>query len=126
MQPLSINGIEETYKNICKEFHQMYGALSNYKEEWENVGEQLMMFFVYTYFCGAVYDDMVCSKMEMALFSIRWVQEFLIVRWLENGKTLSMKDVEEISWRYAREVEHSDNNLNTLEDWLFENYYLIH
>ena len=73
-----------------------------------------------------VYDDMVCSKMEMALFSIRWVQEFLIVRWLENGKTLSMKDVEEISWRYAREVEHSDNNLNTLEDWLFENYYLIH
>ncbi len=117
---------EETYKNICKEFHQMYGALSNYKEEWENVGEQLMMFFVYTYFCGAVYDDMVCSKMEMALFSIRWVQEFLIVRWLENGKTLSMKDVEEISWRYAREVEHSDNNLNTLEDWLFENYYLIH
>lgn len=64
--------------------------------------------------------------MEMALFSIRWVQEFLIVRWLENGKTLSMKDVEEISWRYAREVEHSDNNLNTLEDWLFENYYLIH
>ena len=117
---------EETYKNICKEFHRMYGALSNYKEEWENVGEQLMMFFVYTYFCGAVYDDMVCSKMEMALFSIRWVQEFLIVRWLENGKTLSMKDVEEISWRYAREVEHSDNNLNTLEDWLFENYYLIH
>ena len=117
---------EETYKNICTEFHQMYGALSNCKEEWENVGEQLMMFFVYTYFCGAVYDDMVCSKMEMALFSIRWVQEFLIVRWLENGKTLSMKDVEEISWRYAREVEHSDNNLNTLEDWLFENYYLIH
>lgn len=64
--------------------------------------------------------------MEMALFSIRWIQEFLIVRWLENGKTLSMKDIEKISWRYAREVEHSDNNLNTLEDWLFENYYLIH
>ncbi len=33
-----------------------------------------------------------------------------------------MKDVEEISWRYAREVEHSDENLNTLEDWLFEKY----
>ena len=117
---------EEKYHHICEEFHQKYGALSIHKEEWENLGEQLMMFFVYTYFCGAVYDDMVCSKMEMALFSIRWIQEFLIVRWLENGKTLSMKDVEEISWRYAREVEHSDNNLNTLEDWLFENYYLIH
>lgn len=117
---------EENYQNICKEFHQTYGSLSTHKDEWENLGEQLMMFFVYTYFCGAVYDDMVCSKMELALFSVRWIQEFLIVRWLENGKTLSMKDVEEISWRYAREVEHSDNNLNDLEDWLFEKYYLIH
>ena len=64
----------------------MYGALSSHKEEWENLGEQLLMFFVYTYFCGAVYDDMVCSKLELALFSVRWIQEFLIVRWMENGK----------------------------------------
>ena len=91
-------------------------------EEWKNLGEQLLMFFVYTYFCGAVYDDMVCSKMELALFSVRWIQEFLIVRWLENGKKLSMQDVEEISWRYAREIEHSDDNLNALEDWLFGMY----
>ena len=28
----------------------------------------------------------------------------------------------DISWRYAREVEHSDDNLNALEDWLFEHY----
>ncbi|MFQ8841028.1 MAG: hypothetical protein ACLR8P_09025 [Clostridium fessum] len=44
---------------------------------------------------------MVCSKMELALFSVRWIQEFLMVRWLENGKKLSMKDVEEIYWRYS-------------------------
>ena len=100
----------------------MYGSLSSHKEEWENLGEQLLMFFVYTYFCGAVYDDMVCSKMELALFSVRWIQEFLIVRWLENGKKLSMQDVEELSWRYAREIEHSDDNLNALEDWLFGMY----
>ena len=113
---------KENYHQICNEFHEMYGLLSIHKEEWENIGEQLLLFFVYTYFCGAVYDDMVCSKMELALFSVRWIQEFLIVRWLENGKKLFMKDVEEISWRYAREVEHSDENLNTLEDWLFEKY----
>ena len=33
-----------------------------------------------------------------------------------------MLDIEERSWRYAREVEHSDDNLNALEDWLFETY----
>ena len=115
-------GSKEHYLQICEEFHRMYGALSDHKEEWENLGEQLLMFFVYTYFCGAVYDDMVCSKMELALFSVRWIQEFLIVRWLENGKQLSMQDVEQISWWYAREIEHSDDNLNALEDWLFETY----
>ena len=115
-------GNEENYRQICEEFHRMYGALSNHKEEWENLGEQLLMFFVYTYFCGAVYDDMVCSKMELALFSVRWIQEFLITRWLENGKQLSMQDVEQISCWYAREIEHSDDNLNALEDWLFETY----
>ena len=112
----------EKYQHVCEGFHRMYGALCSHKAVWENLGEQLLMSFVYTYFCGAVYDDMVCSKMELALFSVRWIQEFLIVRWLENGKTLSMQDVEEITWRYAREIEHSDNNLNALEDWLFENY----
>ena len=115
-------GGKENYQQICEEFHRMYGALSNHKEEWENLGEQLLMFFVYTYFCGAVYDDMVCSKMELALFSVRWIQEFLITRWLENGKQLSMQDVEQISCWYAREIEHSDDNLNALEDWLFETY----
>ena len=115
-------GSEETYHKICEEFHKAYGSLGSHKEEWENLGEQLLMFFVYTYFCGAVYDDMVCSKMELALFSVRWIQEFLIVRWLENGRKLSMQDVEELSWRYAREIEHSDDNLNALEDWLFGMY----
>ena len=115
-------GNEENYRQICEEFHRMYGALSDHKEEWENLGEQLLMFFVYTYFCGAVYDDMVCSKMELALFSVRWIQEFLMTRWLENGKQLSMQDVEQISCWYAREIEHSDDNLNALEDWLFETY----
>ena len=115
-------GNKENYRQICEEFHRMYGALSDHKEEWENLGEQLLMFFVYTYFCGAVYDDMVCSKMELALFSVRWIQEFLITRWLENGKQLSMQDVEQISCWYAREIEHSDDNLNALEDWLFETY----
>ena len=113
---------ESAYQAICEEFHRTFGAKSSRRAEWENIGEQLLMFFVYTYFCGAVYDDMVCSKMELALFSVRWIQEILLARWLENGKTLSMHDVEELSWRYAREVEHSDDNLNALEDWLFETY----
>ena len=42
-----------------------------------------MMFFVYTYFCGSVYDDMVSTKMGLALFSTLWIQEFCMYRWLD-------------------------------------------
>ncbi len=90
------------------------------KASWECMAEQLMMFFMYTYFCGAVYDDCIYSKAALSAFSVEWIQEFCMLRWLENGKRLTVKDVEEIAWRYAREVEHSDLNLEILEGWVDE------
>ena len=115
---------EETYKNICKEFHQMYGALSNYKEEWENVGEQLMMFFVYTYFCGAVYDGRIQAKMQVCVYSVYIIEEILRARWMENEKTLSMEEVVELTYRYSREVEHSDQNPERLEHFMEKNPWI--
>jgi len=79
-----------------------------------------MMFFVYTYFCGAVYDDWIAVKIRLASFSVRWIQELVRYRWWENGEKLTMDDVIEMAWRYAREVEHSDDNLGILEEWLQE------
>ncbi len=109
---------KESYKNLCREFQGSCGFDSKHRDSWSIMGEQLMMFFVYTYFCGSVYDDMVRTKMEFAVFSVTWIQELLIARWLENDKTLGFSDITEIVWRYAREVEHSDQNLDIMEEWL--------
>ena len=84
----------------------------------QQVGEQLMMFFVYTYFCGAVYDGEIAVKIRFAVFSTRWILELSLYRYLEKGGNLSMDDVIEMAWRYAREVEHSDVNLEIMEEWL--------
>lgn len=113
---------KDHYANICREFQSACGFDSSQKEQWSVMGEQLMMFFVYTYFCGAVYDDMVRTKMGIAVFSLTWIQELLMARWLENGKKLEFSDVTEIAWRYAREVEHSDQNLDMLEEWLEKSF----
>lgn len=61
---------EENYCRIYEEFQKGVGAKSDKKQEWEIQKEQLMMFFVYTYFCGAVYDDAIWSKMALSLFSV--------------------------------------------------------
>lgn len=113
---------KQQYEDICREFQNTCGFDGSQKEQWSIMGEQLMMFFVYTYFCGSVYDDMVSTKMGIAVFSTEWIQELLMARWLKNGKKLDFSDITEIAWRYAREAEHSDQNLDMLERWLSLSY----
>ena len=76
------------------------------------------MFFVYTYFCGAVYDDMIDSKIALSVFSVVWIQEFFMALWITRQGKVSSEDMIETAYSYAREVEHSDLNLDILEKWL--------
>lgn len=88
-------------------------------QKWEQVGLQLFVFFLYTYFCGAVYDDWIYSKMALAVESVRFIRELYLARWVEEG-TLTQEDYVELAYRYAREIEHSDPNLNALEEYFAE------
>ena len=102
------------------DFQNAYGYDSANKREWERLGEQLLMFFIHTYFCGAVYDDRIYSKTALAVFSVQWIQEFFMAQWLQQNGQAGMEEFLETSWSYAREVEHSDPNLELLEDWMEE------
>ena len=109
---------EKDYLVLKEEFDKEVGYQSKQKEAWSVLAEQLMMFFVYTYFCGAVYDDQVYSKMALAVFCTEWIEELVMARWALQGKNITKEDYIQISYRLAREIEHSDVNLNLLEEWL--------
>ncbi len=122
---------EERYQHICREFDNCFGRNSSMKEEWSLFTENLMLFFVYTYFCGAVYDDCIYSKMALSEFSVRWIQELVMAEWAAKTKHMAVSEKSDdrlcsfdwqlcidTAYRYAREIEHSDDNLNTLEEWL--------
>lgn len=111
------------YQEICCAFDAFLGQSSQWQQLRQQIGEQLMLFFIQTYFCGAVYDGEIAAKVRLADFSVRWIQELVLSCWVENrrlGKKrlLSMEEVIEMAWCYAREVEHSDVNLEILEDAL--------
>lgn len=89
--------------------------------KWEIFLEQIQMFFLYTYFCGAVYDDCIYSKIGLAVLSACYIQEYSMCSWYLNGKKTDMQECIRLAYRYAREVEHSDENLNTFEEWLLDN-----
>lgn len=82
---------------------------------WEIQKEQLLVYFIYTYFCGAVYDGYILEKTQMALLMPAMLEEMLKVRWLLNEQTLNVEDVIELTYRFSREVEHSDKNLKKME-----------
>lgn len=88
--------------------------------DWNIMAEQLMVYFLYTYFCGAVYDEYVASKVKMSVLSGFYVEEMLVAQWLKQGKTLEMQDVIRMVYRYSRELEHSDENLCAMDRMMEE------
>lgn len=102
----------DSYRWISKEF----GAyiMTEYSD-WEIQKEQLLVYFISTYFCGAVYDGHIYSKVRMAVLCVWYIEELLKARWLRNEKFLDTEEVCEIVYRFSREIEHSDQNLEAAE-----------
>lgn len=111
-QKLFLNHSAKEYQEISEAFCRWY---REQKFPWEIQKEQLLVYFIDTYFCGAVYDGEVLAKAQMALICTDMIEDLLKTRWLGNEKSLDMEDVIEVVYRFSREVEHSDRNLKRME-----------
>lgn len=114
-------GSYENYRNIRQCFQEEFAGTSQSGPRWEIWKENLLLFFLYTYFCGAVYDEWIYSKAALAVFSVSYLEEFIMSEWFLADKNISWEKCDELAYRYAREIEHSDENLNLLEEWLQQN-----
>lgn len=74
-----------------------------------------MVYFVFTWFCGAEYDERPYGKMKLAVVSTLLIRETAQALWKEQGGVLEKDAFFEAARRYSREVEHSDLNLERLE-----------
>lgn len=77
--------------------------------------EQLAVYFISTYFQGAVYDGRIYGKVDTAVGYVAQLYDLFVARWLKNEKQLDTEDVIELVYRYSREIEHSDPNLEAME-----------
>ncbi len=93
---------------------ELQQALLHLTASEDMAARQLLATLTYTYFCGAVYDDCIYSKAALIVKSVEWVFEIYGV--YAEGKSEKDKLVE-VVYRYAREVEHSDLNLDALEEY---------
>lgn len=89
--------------------------IQEHDQPWKIQKEQLLVYFIFTYLCGAVYDGQVLPKVQMALISVDILEDMMMARWIRNESMLDTEDVIELVYRYSREVEHSDINLKRME-----------
>ena len=107
--------LENAIANIeDKELEARWRAV-NEEADLEIIAEHLMVYFIFTYFCGAVYDEEAHSKMKFSVIGTLMVLETAKALWKENGEKDRMEAVLEAAKRYSREVEHSDENIELLE-----------
>lgn len=106
---------QRKYEENRQKFHKNMGLKSASYDVWSCYLEQLMVYFVFTYFCGAVYDENIVGKIQSSIVSLLLMQELAIAKWLENGESLKFDDFVDIAHRVSREIEHSDLNLIRLE-----------
>ena len=108
------------YEEIRKEFAEWMKAESNLTIQLE----QLLVYFLFTYFPGAVYDGEVYAKVQMAVYLTWMIYELLMARWLKNKRMLTQEEIVDITYRFSREVEHSDENLKLVEAWMKKKIFL--
>ena len=92
--------------------------------DFDIIREQLLVYFVFTYFCGAVYDGRIYGKIQMAAASLCYIEQMLMARFVKNEGHLYEDDILDIVYRYSREVEHSDENLEKLEKLMEKEVWL--
>lgn len=106
--------LHEKFRTWCSGQKQE-GLADETSLDLEIILEQLLVYFIFTYFCGAVYDDNVLGKVDMSIYSVYIIYEMLAAKWMEQGQVLDGHDIERIVYRYSRELEHSDVNLEIME-----------
>ncbi len=104
-----------------QEILQLYKSFQDAMPKWQVQAEQLVLYWLYTYFCGAVYDDQIFAKVKLAIVCTLLIQDLSVGMYQQSGQPLSLKEQIRICYLFSRELEHSDPNLNKMEELLDRN-----
>lgn len=108
------------YGEGAKRYLERRACFLEQAKAWETEYEQVLVYFLYVYFCGAVYDGEALRKAKMAVVSVEILKELQFAEWIEKQEKLTVADRTRLTWRFARELEHSDPNLNAMERMMDE------
>lgn len=131
--------LQESWEDVLKETEEVlygkgennYGRIKDAFSDWKKQNpemdihlEQLLVYFLFTYLPGAVYDGLLFAKVQMAVYCVWMIEEIWMARWKLNGEELFREEMIRLLYRFSREVEHSDENLKLVEHMMEPNWML--
>lgn len=108
-----VGWVKSVYDKVDKSADK-YDEFIKQNSDMELIQCNIAIYFVFTYFCGAVYDNYVYSAVRLAVYSARMIKILAFAKWLEADKI----DMDVLIYKFCRELEHSNDNLNLLKQEL--------
>ena len=115
--PLGFNKALRTYWNSAADkalYMHKHEAFNQYYKEQMDAFKKILVYYVYRYFMKAFYDYDMSSKIKVAIMSTIMIKELAVIRWIENGE-FTEADMVDISHVYSKDIEHLEENIDTLE-----------
>lgn len=103
------------YREGEQVYHKNRQEFLDYYKDQQYQYTQIMVYFLFGYFTGAVYDQNPYDKIRFAVVNTLLIQELDMALWIKNGKELTLGGQVDLVHRFAREMEHSDPNLEEME-----------
>lgn len=105
---ITINSIDNIYDE--------YKQFSEYMKDREYEYEQLIIYFLSTYYLGAVYSNRAYDMARFSAANLLMIKILGFTKWFQNGRSFTKNEQIKLVYNYSREIEHSDNNLNKFEE----------
>ena len=112
---------------FCPEnYEQSHRKFAGKLRQREYEYEHLLVYFTNRYFMRAFYDDNLFAKAQFAVAGFLMLRDMDVVRWKQQGEEFTLADRIDTVRIYAKEVEHSEENIETLGDmFLFEEVFSL-
>ena len=108
------------HRETCASYQELERRFDRASQRLELAWENLALYFLRTCLLGAVYDDDIYSKGKLVVVSCLLIREWCLFRYRVTGQ-MTEETLAAAAYRYSREVENSDENLERLEQLLADN-----
>lgn len=105
-------------------FEEYTKYLNSYYAENTAELENILKYYIFRYLLKASYDHDLFGKIQLAAANIAILRDMEIYRFIQNGNKFSSDDRMDIIHIFSREVEYSEDNLETLaEEFIFDDRF---